>query len=161
VAQAPLREAAQLVSSTGRVPSRRSAARAAGLAVGDAVVFLVFASVGRASHSEAAGLGALGDVARTAAPFAIAWFVAAPFLGAYRRSATATPGAMLRRTELAWLAAWPLALVLRWAFTGHAPPPAFALITLATNALFLGMWRGVFAIVAARAGGARTPRSFR
>ncbi len=154
MARIPLRDAAPPVSPGGRFRSRRSAIRVAGLVVGDAVVFLIFASVGRASHSEAAGLGALGEVARTAAPFAIAWFAVAPFLGAYRRSATATPGVMLRRTELAWLAAWPVALLLRWAFTSQAPPPAFALITLITNALFLGVWRGLFALAAARAGAA-------
>jgi hypothetical protein len=124
--------------------------RTAVLAVGDVVVFLVFAGVGRASHSEAAGLNALAQVAQTAAPFALGWFVVAPWLGGYRWAATNSPRTLLIRTWLAWLGAWPVALLLRWAFTGKAPPPTFALVTLFANALFLSIWRGLFALVVAR-----------
>lgn len=123
------------------------------LIAGDAVMFLLFAGIGRDSHQEASGLGALGLVALTALPFALGWFAVAPLLGAYRARATATPGAMLRRTELAWLGAWPVALLLRWAFTQRVPPWSFALIILLANALFLGVWRTLFAWILARRGG--------
>jgi hypothetical protein len=63
---------------------------------------------------------------------------------------------MLRRTELAWLGAWPLTLLLRWAFTQRVPEWSFALVILVANALFLGAWRGAFAWVLARRGGATT-----
>jgi hypothetical protein len=149
VSETPLRAATPPVAATERRPLVRGVARTTALMAGDALAFLIFASVGRASHSEAAGLDALGAVARTAAPFAIGWYAVAPFLGVYRRSATATPLQMLRRTGLGWLAAWPLALALRWAFTGKAPPPSFAVIALVSNALFLSVWRGLFAVVAA------------
>jgi len=61
---------------------------------------------------------------------------------------------MLRRTELAWLAAWPVALVLRLALSAdHTVPISFALVILIANAIFLGLWRGAFAAVADWLGG--------
>jgi hypothetical protein len=55
---------------------------------------------------------------------------------------------MLRRTEIAWLCSWPVTLVLRWVFSpDHQVPLAFALVILVANAIFLGVWRGVFALV--------------
>lgn len=128
----------------------RAALRIAGLVVGDAVAFLVFAGLGRGEHNEATGLGALGAVALTALPFALGWFVVAPLLGAYRRAVTSQPRAMLGRTALVWLAAWPVALLLRWAFTGRVPPVSFALVALVANTIILSLWRGAYALVAGR-----------
>jgi hypothetical protein len=55
---------------------------------------------------------------------------------------------MLRQTETAWLCSWPVALVLRWIFSSdHQVPLAFALVTLFANAVFLGVWRAIFALV--------------
>ena len=125
-------------------------ARVLALIVGDAATMLLFASTGRASHGEASGLGALGQVVLTAAPFAIGWFAVAALAGAYRHDITVSPVAMVRRTELAWLGAWPVTLLLRWVFTGRIPPWSFALVILLANALILGVWRGVFAFILAR-----------
>jgi hypothetical protein len=116
--------------------------------VGDAVSFLVFAGLGRETHGEASGLAAMAQVALTAAPFALGWFAVAPWLGAFRRTRTARPTIMLRTTLLAWLAAWPATLLLRWAFTQQVPPVSFALVILVANAVFLSVWRGTFALVA-------------
>ncbi len=124
--------------------------RLVSLIIGDACMFLIFAAVGRASHDEAAGIQAFLLIAQTAAPFAVGWFVAAPFLGVYRRSVTTSTRTMLARTALAWVCAWPLGLLLRWLFTQHAPPVSFALVVLVANLLFLGVWRGLFALVANR-----------
>ena len=41
------------------------------LILGDALVFLIFAAIGRRSHGEAAGLDSLLQVALTAAPLAL------------------------------------------------------------------------------------------
>jgi hypothetical protein len=55
---------------------------------------------------------------------------------------------MLRKTEIAWLCSWPVALVLRWIFSvDHQVSIAFALVILFTNAVFLGVWRAIFALV--------------
>lgn len=147
----------QIKPSAALAPGSRSLlagrARIPALVLGDAVIFLLFAGLGRESHQEASGLGALGLVALTALPFALGWFIVAPLVGAYRARATANPGAMLRRTELAWLCAWPVTLLLRWGFTQKVPPWSFALVILLANALFLGAWRSAFAWILARRGG--------
>lgn len=123
--------------------------RIAALVVGDALSFLVFAGVGRNTHSEASGLAALGQVALTALPFALGWFLVSPWVGAYRRAATDTVRRMLTRTELAWLASYPAALILRVLLApDHQMPITFAIVILLANAVFLGVWRSAFALVA-------------
>lgn len=135
-------------SSAERMAARGDLGRVLTLAAGDAVAFLVFAGVGRASHQEAGGLSALLQVAGTALPFALGWFIVAPLAGAFRRARTDTPGKMLRRTEFAWLAAWPASLLLRLALApDHALPMPFPFIVLAFVAPLLGLWRISFALV--------------
>jgi hypothetical protein len=120
--------------------------------VGDLIAFVVFAALGRETHNEAAGLGAIGQTLWTALPFALGWFLVAPWLGAFRRAGSERPIQMLQRTEVAWLAAWPVALLLRWAFTPdhHIPPLAFAIVALLANAVILGGWRTAFAALTNR-----------
>ena len=139
-------------ASTGIAPAeRRSTGRTVALVAGDVVSFLVFAAVGRGSHGEASGLGAGVEIARTALPFALGWFVVSPFIGAFRRRLTDTPLRMLVRTEVAWLAAWPVAMLLRRIFVNDTITVrnflVFALVVLITNAVFLGVWRTGFALV--------------
>ncbi len=130
--------------------------RLAGLVVGDACVFLIFAAVGRSSHHEASGLAAFGLVVQTAVPFALGWFIVAPFLGVYRESVTSKVRPMLGHTALGWLCAWPVAMVLRWLFTLNEPAlslgswATFSTVVLVTNMLFLNVWRGLFALLANR-----------
>src|SRR4051794_22331742 len=68
--------------------------RIAALVAGDALAFLVFAAVGRASHTEAAGLDAILQVAGTAAPFALGWFIVAPLAGAFKAELAGKPRKM-------------------------------------------------------------------
>ncbi|MGZ3584868.1 MAG: DUF3054 domain-containing protein [Ktedonobacterales bacterium] len=137
---------------TGLVPAeRRITGRTVTLVAGDVASFLVFAAVGRGSHGEASGLGAGVEIARTALPFALGWFVVSPFIGAFRPWLTSTPLRMLVRTELAWLASWPVAMLLRRIFVNDNIPMqaflTFALVVLVANAVFLGVWRTGFALV--------------
>lgn len=130
--------------------------RLVGLIVGDACVFLIFAAVGRSSHHEASGLDAFWLVVQTATPFALGWFLVAPFLGVYRESVIIRLRPMLGRTALGWLCAWPVAMLLRWLFTLNDAPlslgswVSFSAVVLVANMLFLGIWRGLFALVAHR-----------
>lgn len=122
--------------------------RTVALVVGDALSFLIFTGVGRNTHGEASGLAALGQVALTALPFALGWFLVSPWVGAYRRAATDTARRMLTRTELAWLATYPAALILRVLIApDHSMPITFAIVILLANAIFLGIWRSAFALV--------------
>ena len=121
--------------------------RIATLVIGDTLAFLIFAAIGRSSHGEATGLAAIPQIALTAAPFAAAWFIVAPFAGAYRRELTAQPRKMAIRTILAWVLSWPVAMALRGIFVDHAVPPiSFALITLIFNTFILLIWRWPFAL---------------
>lgn len=132
-------------------PRTRSAARLAALIAGDALSFVVFAAVGRHSHNEATGLSAIGVTLATAVPFAAGWFAVSPWLGAFKRSVTTGVRSMLKRTEIAWVAAWPAAVLLRWAFgPDHKMYVSFALVILIANAVFLGVWRSLFALLAGR-----------
>ena len=119
------------------------------LIAGDALCFVVFATQGLRSHQEGQGLG---DVLSTAYPFALAWFLVAPFLGAYRRRATARgPARALASAELAWLGAYPAALLARWALgPDHKMPVSFAVVILLANAVLLGAWRTLFAFIVTR-----------
>jgi len=135
--------------------SRRASAapdlrRIGALAAGDLVAFLAFAAIGRRSHNEAAGISTLAQVAETAAPFAIGWFAIAPFAGAFRSAALGSPRAMLARTALAWLLAWPIGLGLRALIRQTSIPISFAIVTLITNMVILLGWRGIFAWLTAR-----------
>jgi len=117
------------------------------LASGDLLAFLAFSAIGRGSHGEETGLAAIPAVIVTAAPFAIAWFIVSPFIGVYRRELVANPRKMARRTFIAWMLSWPVAMALRGIFVDHAVPPfTFALIALFVNAAFLLLWRWPYAL---------------
>ena len=127
-------------------PEMSNTRRIATLVIGDALAFLVFAAIGRSSHGEAAGLASIPQIVLTAAPFAAAWFIVAPFAGAYRRELTAQPRQMAIRTVLSWVVSWPVAMALRGIFVDHAVPPlSFALITLIFNTFILLIWRWPYA----------------
>ncbi len=121
------------------------------LVLGDIVVFLVFAAIGRRSHGEEAGLSAVFQVVTTAVPFLVGWFLVAPFVGAFRRDIQADPLKMARRTALSWLAAWPVAMLLRGLLVDHAIPPwTFWLVAFLSNTVFLQIWRLPYALITKR-----------
>ncbi len=116
--------------------------RIVSLVIGDAVVFVVFAFIGMKSHGEHVTASSLFIVA---APFALAWFVVSPFIGAYKGELDANPRVTMQRTAQSWLASWPLALIIRGLIDNQWPPLTFALITLVTNMILLLGWRGSYA----------------
>jgi hypothetical protein len=124
--------------------------RTAALVGGDVVALMVFAAIGRGSHGEAAGLGAIGEVARTAAPFLVGWLLTAPWIGAFRLSATDTPPKMLRTTALSWCAAIVAGTLLRALLIGRFSPFSFYVVTFIAALVILGGWRGLFALWEAR-----------
>lgn len=141
-------------TNTGATTTPRAARRAARpmpewqristLVLGDFIVFLVFATIGRRSHGEASDIW---QIFLTALPFAAGWFLVAPFVGVYRRALMSDPRKMAKRTVLAWILSWPVAMALRGIFVDHAIPPAtFAIIALLTNLVLLLVWRWPYAL---------------
>ena len=132
------------------VSSTLHARRVAILAAGDLVAFNVVTTIGLLSHGELTGLDALGQVATIAAPFAIGWFLIAPFVGAFRADIAGQARRILPRTALAWLIALPIGLLLWSLIRQKQIQPAFAAVTFITNLIVLLGWRGVFAWLTAR-----------
>ncbi len=122
----------------------------------DAVAFLLFAGLGRQQHHESGG--ALMTLV-IAAPFLAAWFAVAGFLGLFGNEWPRQGAARsLKPVSLAWLIAWPIALVLRAAPQRRGVTLSFALVALVVNAVFLLGWRSVYLFVAHRSG-ARSARN--
>jgi hypothetical protein len=128
--------------NTPEETQKSGTSRIALLAIGDALVFIIFAIIGMRSHKESL---TIPSVLQVAAPFAIGWFLVSPFVGAFRRRITNQPGKMSLRTALSWLLAWPLGLLLRGLIDREVPPLSFAIVTLITNTIFLQLWRVPFA----------------
>lgn len=126
--------------------NRKESQRLWMVVVGDVLVFLIFSIIGTYSHE---GLMGIGQIIWTALPFILSWFLIAPFLGAFRRELMTQPKAIALKTMLAWLAAWPLGVVLHFVFDWHVisvvSTLSFALVTLITNVIFLLIWRVPFA----------------
>jgi hypothetical protein len=123
--------------------------RTVALVVGDALCFLIFASVGTGQHGE--GINPLYS-AWVALPFLTAWFAVSPFVGAFGSSLATSPRRMLVRTMLAWLVTWPVAMAFRWLQVDRVtgtPPGAFfsfATVALLFNLALLAIWRWPFAL---------------
>ncbi len=127
---------------------RSNGSRISNLIIGDILVCLIFATIGRRSHGEAAGLNTFVQVVLTALPFLAGWFIIAPILGVYRRGLEINPIAMAKRTFFAWLAAWPLAMIIRGIFVDHGIPPwTFWLVAFLANTILLLIWRVPLAFI--------------
>lgn len=107
---------------------------------GDAIVFIVFALLGRSSHGLVDENPFLAAI-RVALPFFIGWLVVAPWLGLFRRQ---PPAQMVGLTLVAWLLALPVGLGLRWWQLGRSSPFSFALVTFLTVVALLLIWRGSY-----------------
>jgi hypothetical protein len=119
------------------------------LVVGDAICFVVFATLGADQHGE--GFNLLYNL-WVAFPFLIAWFLIAPFVGAYRKEVAYKPSVMAGRTLLSWVCAWPVAMFVRWLLVDLAKGTpwssffSFAVVALAFNTGLLLLWRWPFAL---------------
>jgi hypothetical protein len=114
------------------------------LVVGDWLALALFVLIGQADH------GLIGDnplprLLATTAELALPWTIIGWLLGAFRYSGTEGWRQFLGRTLVAWLAAAPLALLLRAYLHGQVAIIAiFMAITLTLGGLFLLAWRLVF-----------------
>lgn len=126
--------------------ARANPGRTATLVAGDMLALLLFATIGRRSHGEAAGLAAVAEVARTALPFAVGWLAVAPWAGAFTPARTAGLGPMLRATSLGWAGGLLVGAVVRALMIGRPSPLSFYIVTFLAALLLLGGWRAVFAL---------------
>ena len=134
----------KMVKPPGEIPYKRAVIL---LVIGDLLCFLIFVAFGRNSHGEASGFAAIPQIIIIALPFVAGWFLVSPFAGAFRHTIMAQPRSMVIRTAVAWLIAWPVALLLRGIFVDHGVPPlSFALVVLVFNMLLLLIWRWPFAL---------------
>jgi Protein of unknown function (DUF3054) len=97
----------------------------------DVALLIAFAAVGRDTHHKGSSLG--GTLA-VAWPFVAAWLAVALTVRVY-------DGLSPRRAALAWVGAWPLALVLRH-LTGRGDAVGFAIVLLLLPLAALTGWRG-------------------
>lgn len=117
---------------------------------GDLLVFLLFATLGRASHGLLHEGPVLWGVAQAAAPFFISWMMVA-WVARLDGMDSARPLSQgVLRTGLAWLGAGILGLILRSLALNRPAPLPFALITLVGNGLLLILWRGLWQFWIAR-----------
>ena len=136
--------------TTETTPLGATGRRTATLVAGDMVALLTFAALGRRSHGEAAGLGAIAEVFMTALPFIVGWLAVAPWVGAFDPARTRGAGAMLRATTLGWLGGLLLGAVVRAALIGRFSPWSFYAVTFAVALLLLGGWRATFSALEGR-----------
>ncbi|HLJ68012.1 MAG TPA: DUF3054 domain-containing protein [Chloroflexota bacterium] len=118
-------------------------------ACGDAVLILLFAVIGRASHGEHDASRAIPAL-MTAGPFLAGWFASAPLLGAYSHRALRDSSSGVQATARAWLGGCLIGLLLRSAGERRLVPLTFALVALLFNLATLSTWRWALARVAGR-----------
>jgi hypothetical protein len=109
------------------------------LVIGDAAMYAVATLLGFWNHGE---LGSsMGErFLATLVPFAVAWFVTAPWLGAYRRDRTGSLRELWRPALAAVLAA-PLGGILRGLWLGGLVVPVFVLVMAGVTAVAVTVWR--------------------
>ncbi|MEO8457892.1 MAG: DUF3054 domain-containing protein [Chloroflexota bacterium] len=116
------------------------------LALGDLACFVAFGALGLSSHEDAV---TLTTIARAILVFPAAWFLIAPWFGAF--SADAVNGhESLRRLALIWLTAGVVALCGRALIFDRALLNAFFPIALIGNGILLLAWRAVYSTRLAR-----------
>jgi len=106
---------------------------------GDALVVLLTSLAGFAQHGELATAG-VGRVAATAVPFALAWFLSAPWLGCFDQVRMARLSNLWRVPVAAVLAA-PLGAVLRGLWLQAPVIPIFAVVMAAVLGAAMLAWR--------------------
>ncbi len=116
-------------------------------AAGDALVLLIFAAIGRASHGEAVGGAALRTVG-TALPFLIGWFVAALAWKAYATDTLRSYRTGLTRVAITWISGAIIALTIRSVLEHRVIPATFAAIAVGFNLVLLLLWRAAIVTVA-------------
>jgi hypothetical protein len=116
------------------------------LALGDIGAFVAFGVIGLVSHEDSISAT---PIVRSIVPFAAAWLLISPFLGAYSDEALAGQGwgpspRGLARIALIWLPVGVVALAARALVFDRHLFNAFFVIALIGHGLFLIGWRAAY-----------------
>ena len=106
----------------------------------DAIALLIFAGIGKASHSADGSLD-IGAVLVTAFPFLISWFLISPLVGSYTPDATRDVKSATIQAAKGWILAIPMGCVLRGVIKGYIPPLPFVVVTMISTLIILCLGR--------------------
>lgn len=117
------------------------------LAVVDSISLVIFAAIGKSSHSADGSLDLIG-ILITAFPFITAWLATSPLTGVY--SPDDREQNILSSTALkvgkGWIVAVPLGIALRGVIKGYVPPVPFIIVTLIATLVILAGVRILFSV---------------
>jgi len=102
---------------------------------------LVFAGVGKASHSAVDGSLDVFAVLVTAFPFLVSWFLVSPLVGSFTPEATKDVKSAAVQSAKGWILAIPLGCILRGVIKGYVPPLPFVIVTMIATLVILSMGR--------------------
>lgn len=117
--------------------------------MGDALIFLAFAFIGRTSHREA-DAGAITGLLGTALPFLAGWFASAVAFGGYASDTLSTVRIATTRTLRVWVIGCAIALAIRSVLEHRIVPLTFAAIAFTFNLMLLATWHGCLAAISRR-----------
>eukprot|EP00475_Leptophrys_vorax_P002996 TRINITY_DN11721_c0_g2_i1.p1 TRINITY_DN11721_c0_g2~~TRINITY_DN11721_c0_g2_i1.p1 ORF type:complete len:303 (+),score=21.60 TRINITY_DN11721_c0_g2_i1:58-909(+) len=111
---------------------------------GDALVLIVFAYIGRATHVSAA---VDWELIKTAQPFLAGWLISALLFGDYSTATAApsSPGDAAKSAAKTWALGVPLGIAFRSLIKGQPPQVPFLAVSLVMTAIFMLGWRAALA----------------
>lgn len=120
------------------------------LAIIDTISLIVFAAIGKSSHSSNGDLDIFA-VLLTAFPFVTAWLSTSPLTGVYSPDDTSDQSNVIVSTGVkvvkGWAIAVPLGIALRGVIKGYMPPTPFIVVTLISTLVILFCVRLLFVIL--------------
>lgn len=116
------------------------------LLIGDLITLLVVTIIGIGSHENTISIYRVGV---NFLPLTIAWLIVAPWFGAYDQNIIPY-FKRIPQLLLAVLVAAPLAALLRGFILNTMVQPIFVVVLGLTNALGIGIWRGLWIIFSKR-----------
>ena len=117
------------------------------LAAVDVIGLVIFALIGKSSHSADGSMDVMG-VMSTAFPFVTAWLTTSPLTGVYspddRGGDTNLAASTAIKVAKGWALAVPLGIVLRGVLKGYVPPVPFIIVTMISTLIILAGIRLLF-----------------
>lgn len=114
--------------------------------LGDALVFVLFVALTPIEH----GSVEIAAFGRTALPFAGVWFLASPWLGAFRVATLTRLRLTVWRVPLIWVGCGVMAVMLRVWLTDRTFSWAFTIASITLVAAMLLAWRAILTLAARR-----------